>query len=163
MTSTRAGGGATSTMIVRASADPDAMPPATTSDSSMPRAVRFNVPCLMTSPFELVVELPQFQSSIIRIGRSVRCRTHANANRRSRSAARQLAAEWESKTTTSVSAFAEAPGVVSRPDVDRLETASGEPRGRIGEFGSHRRGPRHGLGVLRMARDELSNAATRGQ
>jgi len=48
-------------MIVRASADPDEIPPTMTSDSNMDRKVRFNVPFagLMFNAFGSIVEIPQ--------------------------------------------------------------------------------------------------------
>jgi hypothetical protein len=48
-------------MIVRASADPDEIPPTMTSDSNMIRKVRLNVPFagLMFNAFGSIVEIPQ--------------------------------------------------------------------------------------------------------
>jgi len=48
-------------MIVRASADPDEIPPTMTSDSNMVRKARFNVPFagLMFNAFGSIVEIPQ--------------------------------------------------------------------------------------------------------
>jgi len=61
------------------------------------------------------------------------------------------------------SAFAEAPGVSGCAGVDGLEAASGESCGRTIQFASRNRGPRDGLHELRLARNGLSDAATRGQ